>query len=217
VSGESMGHQSVAVIILMIIPIILAVTMHEAAHGYIAKLCGDYTAEQMGRVSLNPIRHIDIIGTIIVPIVIFATTGLIFGWAKPVPLNYNNLKHPRKDTVLVAAAGPFANLIMAIIFAIAHYVNAQFSASDTTKILELLTSYGVLLNIAFMTFNLIPILPLDGGRILQNLLPLSLARSYSKIEFFGLYLVMILAFTGVFSMIINPVIKTVSSFLGINI
>lgn len=212
-----MGHQSVAVIILMIIPIILAVTMHEAAHGYIAKLCGDYTAEQMGRVSLNPIRHIDIIGTIIVPIVIFATTGLIFGWAKPVPLNYNNLKHPRKDTVLVAAAGPFANLIMAIIFAIAHYVNAQFPTSDTTKILELLTSYGVLLNIAFMTFNLIPILPLDGGRILQNLLPLSLARSYSKIEFFGLYLVMILAFTGVFSMIINPVIKTVSSFLGINI
>lgn len=212
-----MGHQSVAVIILMIIPIILAVTMHEAAHGYIAKLCGDYTAQQMGRVSLNPIRHIDIIGTIIVPIVIFATTGLIFGWAKPVPLNYNNLKHPRKDTILVAAAGPFANLVMAICFAVAHYINAQFSMGDTTKIIDLLTSYGVLLNIAFMAFNLIPVLPLDGGRILQNLLPLSLARTYSKLEFFGLYLVMILAFTGVFSMIINPVIKTVSSFLGINI
>lgn len=212
-----MGHQSIAVILLMIIPIILAVTMHEAAHGFVAKLCGDNTAEQMGRVSLNPIRHIDIIGTIIVPIVIFSTTGLIFGWAKPVPLNYGNLKHPRKDTVLVAAAGPFANLIMAIIFAVFHYINLQFSMGDTTKILSLLTTYGVLLNIAFMAFNLIPILPLDGGRILQNLLPYSLAKSYSKTEFFGLYLVMILAFTGVFSMLTTPIIKTVSSFLGIEI
>jgi Zn-dependent protease len=169
------------------VPVIFAITLHEAAHGYVARHFGDNTAFMLGRVSLNPARHIDPVGTILLPLVmLFASGGrIMFGWAKPVPVNFHALRRPKRDMLWVALAGPAANLVMAIGWAAALKAEA-LSGLGGSEFLVQVPIAGVEVNLVFMALNLLPILPLDGGRVVVSLLPDPLARSYSRLEPFGL-------------------------------
>ncbi|WHN64721.1 site-2 protease family protein [Cysteiniphilum sp. QT6929] len=173
---------------MFIIPMLFAITLHEAAHAYIAKLRGDKTAYLMGRVTLNPIKHIDILGTIILPTAMFLlSTGFLFGWAKPVPVNFNNLKKPRQDMILVAIAGPLANFIMAIIWFLLWKFVPNFGFHQMAQ-------FGVILNLMLMVFNLLPIPPLDGSRVISALLPYKAALQYNRLERWGFLIVLLLLF-----------------------
>jgi Zn-dependent protease len=180
--------QTVAIYAL---PVLFAITLHEAAHGYVARYFGDMTAHAQGRISLNPIRHIDIVGTIIVPLVILLVSGgkLLFGWAKPVPVNYSALRKPRRHMALVAAAGPGANLAMALAWALVLKISLALSGSD---FFDAMSRAGIIVNLVFMFLNLLPILPLDGGRIVASLLPSRAAWRYAKLEPWGIPLLLVL-------------------------
>ncbi|MCM8854773.1 MAG: site-2 protease family protein [Candidatus Thiodiazotropha sp.] len=193
---------------IFILPMIFAITVHEAAHGWMAKRLGDSTAEMLGRVTLNPIKHIDLVGTILVPIGVYLMTGFMFGWAKPVPVNWNNLNHPKRDMGLVALAGPAANLMMALIWAILIYVGAIIMENFDWLGLPLLLMgvAGVLINTVLMALNLMPIPPLDGGRVVYSLLPPKQAQAYSRLEAYGLFIVVILLATGLLGVILWPVV-----------
>ncbi|MCU7931292.1 MAG: site-2 protease family protein [Candidatus Thiodiazotropha sp. (ex Codakia rugifera)] len=193
---------------IFILPMVFAITVHEAAHGWMAKRLGDSTAEMLGRVTLNPIKHIDLVGTILVPIGVYLMTGFMFGWAKPVPVNWNNLNHPKRDMGLVALAGPGANLMMALIWAILIYVGAIFMDNFDWLGLPLLLMgvAGVLINTVLMALNLMPIPPLDGGRVVYSLLPPKQAQAYSRLEAYGLFIVVILLATGLLGVILWPVV-----------
>jgi Zn-dependent protease len=186
------------------LPVLFAITLHEAAHGYVARHFGDMTAHAQGRISLNPVRHIDIIGTIVVPLIILVVSSgkFLFGWAKPVPVNYSALRKPRQHMALVAAAGPGANLAMALVWAIflkiAILLQSQFFA--------LMAQAGILVNLIFMFLNLLPILPLDGGRILASLLPSRAAWQYAKLEPWGLPLLILLLLTNVLNFVLEPLV-----------
>jgi Zn-dependent protease len=199
---------------ILILPLVFAITVHEAAHGWVAKRLGDKTAEMLGRVTLNPLKHIDPVGTIIVPVGVFLMTGLtlgqgyVFGWAKPVPVSWRNLHQPKRDMGLVALAGPGANMIMALIWAILIYV-AGYSMLYFRWLGEPLLWMGVagvLINTVLMVLNLLPIPPLDGGRILYSLLPQKQAQVYSRLESYGLYIVIFLLITGLLGFIIWPIV-----------
>ncbi len=179
------------------IPVILAITLHEAAHGYAAKFFGDKTAYLMGRVTLNPLPHIHWMGTILLPLLLyFSTNGaLLFGFAKPVPVDFGNLRHPKRDMVWVALAGPASNLLQAIIWALLFVVYTDFGVTE--KFFLAMCKAGVLSNVVMFAFNLFPLPPLDGGRIVVGLLPWKLAYQFSRIEPYGFYIVMALAITGV--------------------
>ena len=179
------------------IPVILAITLHEAAHGYAAKFFGDKTAYLMGRVTLNPLSHIHWMGTILLPLLLyFSTNGaLLFGFAKPVPVDFGNLRHPKRDMVWVALAGPASNLLQAIIWALLFVVYTDFGVTE--KFFLAMCKAGVLSNVVMFAFNLFPLPPLDGGRIVVGLLPWKLAYQFSRIEPYGFYIVMALAITGV--------------------
>lgn len=179
------------------IPVIFAITMHEAAHGYAAKYFGDRTAYMMGRVTLNPFSHIHWVGTILLPLLLyFSTSGaLLFGYAKPVPVNFGNLRHPKRDMVWVALAGPAANFIQAIVWALMFVVYTDFGVTE--KFFLAMCKAGVLSNVVMFAFNLFPLPPLDGGRIVVGLLPLKQAYQFSRIEPYGFFIVMALALTGV--------------------
>ncbi|MCU7904276.1 MAG: site-2 protease family protein [Candidatus Thiodiazotropha sp. (ex Epidulcina cf. delphinae)] len=194
---------------IFVIPMIFAITVHEAAHGWMAKRLGDKTAEMLGRVTLNPIKHIDPIGTILVPLGVYLMTGFMFGWAKPVPVNWNNLHHPKRDMGLVALAGPGANLLMALIWAILVYVGAMSLEHFDWFGLPLLLMgvAGVLINAVLMALNLMPIPPLDGGRVVCSLLPPKQAQVYSRLEAYGLFIVVILLATGLLGVILWPVVS----------
>lgn len=168
------------------LPVIFAITLHEAAHGYVARHFGDQTAFQQGRVSLNPIRHIDIVGTIVVPLLILLSTrgSFVFGWAKPVPVNFGNLRRPKRDMLWVAAAGPAANLLMMLGWAIVLKLSFATGGGGGIFLHEVARA-GILTNVLFMLFNLLPILPLDGGRVVFSLLPNRLAYRYGQTERFG--------------------------------
>lgn len=197
-------------ILLSIIPLIFAITLHEVAHGWVAKKFGDLTAYSQGRLSLNPIVHIDPIGTILLPMLSLLLGGILFGWAKPVPVHFGNLRNPRLHSIYVAAAGPAANLVMAIgWFAIGYIGISLFK--DVHDVFIGIVNAGIVVNISFMIFNLIPILPLDGGRIVQGLLPTKLAHQFSVLEEYGLYIVMVLAFTGVLGKMLVPMVTWMSS------
>ncbi|MEI6550430.1 MAG: site-2 protease family protein [Betaproteobacteria bacterium] len=179
------------------IPVIFAITLHEAAHGYAAKYFGDSTAYMMGRVTLNPFSHIHLMGTILLPLLLyFSTNGaLLFGFAKPVPVDFGNLRHPKRDMVWVALAGPVSNLVQAIVWALLFVVYTDFGVSE--KFFLAMCKAGVLSNVVMFAFNLFPLPPLDGGRIVVGLLPWKQAYQFSRIEPYGFYIVMALAITGV--------------------
>lgn len=208
---------------VMVLPMLFAITVHEAAHGFVAKLLGDRTAEMLGRVTLNPLRHIDLVGTILVPVGIFLLSslgggaGFLFGWAKPVPINGRNLTSPRRDMALVAVAGPGANLLMAILWGLALKTGiALEGASDWVALpLQLMGLFGVLINVWLMVLNLFPLLPLDGGRVLNALLPQRWAVGFTRLEPYGMAILLGLLVTGLLGRLLLPaVILTISLLPG---
>ena len=178
------------------IPVLLAITLHEAAHGYAARQLGDDTAWQMGRVTLNPFPHIDLIGTVLMPLMLFfATSGqFLFGYAKPVPVNFSRLGHPKRDMIWVALAGPAANLFQAFAWAVLIYLLSGMGSQE--RFFLDMAQAGVLVNLVMFAFNLFPLPPLDGGRILVGLLPMRLAMGFSQIERYGFFIVMGLVLMG---------------------
>jgi Zn-dependent protease len=193
---------------VMALPVLFAITVHEAAHGWMAKRLGDRTAEMLGRVSLNPIRHIDPVGTVLVPVAMFLFTGFLFGWAKPVPIGWRNLKNPRRDMALVALAGPGANLLMGVAWGLAIHLGLllRHSLEWVSMPLIFMGAFGVLINVFLMVLNLIPILPLDGGRVLNSLLPPRLSYGYSRLEPFGLFIIVALLMVGLLGKIMLPLV-----------
>ena len=200
-------------IIFFSIPVMFAITIHEAAHGYVAKYFGDNTAFNQGRVSLNPLRHIDLIGTILVPLIFLLLPGnFLFGWAKPVPVNFNALRNPKKHMLWVAAAGPGANLIMAFLWAMV--LSLTPSSGTFAVALQAMALAGIIVNVLLMLLNLLPILPLDGGRITASLLPESAARAYAKMEPYGIVIVIALLISGVLGRVLGPLIEGVMRFIA---
>ncbi len=193
---------------IFVLPMVFAITVHEAAHGWVAKRLGDRTAEMLGRVTLNPLKHIDPVGTILVPLGLYLLTGFMFGWAKPVPVNWRNLNHPKRDMGYVALAGPAANLLMALIWAVLIYLGVlgYERFAWVAEPLIFMGVAGVLINSILMALNLLPILPLDGGRVLYSLLPPKQAQVYSRMESFGLFVVVGLMVTGLLGAILWPVV-----------
>ena len=187
---------SLETIVLWVVPVVFAITLHEAAHGYVARHFGDPTAEALGRITLNPLRHIDPIGTVLVPAMLYLTAGpqFVFGWAKPVPVNFGNLRHPKRDMLWVAAAGPAANLVMALGWALVAKASLLLPQGMYSLPLGLMAEAGITVNIILMLLNLLPILPLDGGRIAVSLLPDRLALGYARLEPFGFPILLMLVF-----------------------
>ncbi|MFH0771578.1 MAG: site-2 protease family protein [Candidatus Omnitrophota bacterium] len=191
---------------------ILAVMIHEVAHGWAAYKLGDSTAKDRGRISLNPFVHIDPVGTIILPLsLVFFNSPVVFGWAKPVPINFFNLRNPKSGIILVGLAGPAANLILAFILAVLYFL---FQGTHCL-LFDQIIFYSILANSILALFNLIPIPPLDGSRILFGLLPPKLAVRYIKIEKYGFILLFILLWLGFIDWLINPVIQAISGIIGI--
>lgn len=194
------------------LPVIFAITFHEAAHGYVAKRFGDLTAYKAGRVSLNPVKHIDPMGTIVVPLIMFVTSklmlggGILFGWAKPVPVNFNQLRHPKRDMLWVAAAGPGANLLMACFWALLIKLGIWLPESIYIKPMVLMGIAGIEINVVLMILNLLPLPPLDGGRIAVSLLPEKLAWKFAQIEPYGMVILLALLITGTLGTILWPLI-----------
>ena len=204
--------QKIAVFAL---PVLFAITLHEAAHGYVARHYGDMTAYAAGRISLNPLRHIDLVGTIIVPLVSLLLADILFGWAKPVPVNFANLRHPKQDMLWVAAAGPFANLLMALGWAFAFKLGVGLAPSNpTTAWLVLVGASGIFVNVIFMVLNLLPLPPLDGGRIAVSLLPHRLAWKFAQVERYGFLILIALLFTGLLSYVLWPLITVAIAIIG---
>jgi len=199
----------VQTIVLWAVPVVFAITLHEAAHGYVARMFGDQTAWMLGRVTLNPIKHVDPIGTIAVPGALIALSALthaplfLFGWAKPVPVNFANLRNPKRDMFWVAGAGPAVNFVMALAWAILFRATLVGGTVTSDGLVEMANA-GVQINLMLMALNLLPILPLDGGRIALSLLPHSLAVSYSKMEPYGFMLVILLLATGLLGTLMQP-------------
>jgi Zn-dependent protease len=195
-------------IAIFAIPVIFAITLHEAAHGYVARQFGDNTAYMLGRVTLNPIPHIDPFGTVILPLIMLLLPGgFLFGWAKPVPINFGALRNPKRDMLFVAAAGPAANLLMIIIWAILAKISILMGDASYALPLRLMSSAGIFVNAILMVFNLLPLPPLDGGRVAVSLLPSPYANMLARIEPYGLIVIALLLFSGVLGMILGPLVN----------
>ncbi len=191
--------QLIQTVTLYAIPVLLSITLHEAAHGYAARLFGDNTAYALGRVTLNPLKHIDPVGTILMPLVLYvATSGaFLFGYAKPVPVRFGNLRHPKRDMIWVALAGPAANFVQALLWGVVFYTLLGMGVSE--RFFVEMAQGGILVNVVMFVFNLFPLPPLDGGRILVGLLPYRQAMLVSRIEPWGFFIVMALVLAGVVS------------------
>ncbi|MEE9336446.1 MAG: site-2 protease family protein [Methylococcaceae bacterium] len=191
-------------IVVWVLPVIFAITVHEVAHGWVAKKKGDNTAFMLGRLTLNPIKHIDIVGTIIVPGLLLITgTGMIFGWAKPVPVNTRNFKNMKKDMALVAVAGPVSNLIMAIAWALIARLGIILDSEAVSLPLIYTGIAGISINLVLALLNLIPIPPLDGSRIITAFLPNKIAWQYNQLERYGFFFLIALVYTGGLSYILG--------------
>ncbi|MEX2240821.1 MAG: site-2 protease family protein [Burkholderiales bacterium] len=212
--------QLVQTLAIYSLPVLFAITLHEAAHGYVARHFGDMTAYAQGRISLNPFRHIDLVGTIIVPIVILVAAklaggpGYLFGWAKPVPVNYSALRRPKQNMLWVAAAGPGANLAMALAWALLLKFADALPLSQASVTMRLVCVAGIQVNVVLMVLNLLPILPLDGGRIFASLLPHRMARQYARLEPWGFPILLLLLFSGYLGVMLRPVVEASYQVIG---
>ncbi|HEY8857189.1 MAG TPA: site-2 protease family protein [Rugosibacter sp.] len=197
------------------LPVIFAITLHEAAHGYAARHFGDPTAWKLGRISLNPLRHIDLVGTLIVPAVILLLSGggMLFGWAKPVPVDFGKLRRPKQDMLWVAAAGPAANLVMALAWALLLKAGLVFPETIYSEALREMAKVGIGINGVLMLLNLLPLPPLDGGRIAMSLLPPRAAWKFSQLERWGLPILLALLFLGGLDRILRPLLGVYFSLL----
>lgn len=204
--------QTIAVYAL---PVLFAITLHEAAHAYAAKYFGDQTAYLQGRLSLNPISHIDLLGTIIIPCLLYISTSgaFLFGYAKPVPVNFGRLRNPKRDSAWVALAGPGANFIMALLWMILSIILAALHVDET--FFTSMAQAGIIVNLVIFAFNLFPLLPLDGGRILASILPYKYAYKFAQIEPYGFYILLALMFLKVLHFWLIPVMTLASILLKI--
>ena len=195
-------------IIIWAIPVLFAVTLHEVGHGYAAKLLGDTTAEQMGRLSINPLKHIDPVGTIVIPLITFFIGGFIFGWAKPVPVNWNHLKNKKRDMALVALAGPGANLVMIVFWLVIAklFIAGADQGNTFAMLLTWMAWAGIVINSLLMILNLFPLPPLDGSRVVFSLLPNAIAYRYARLEPYGLIILVLLLVSGILFKILGPII-----------
>lgn len=196
-------------LVASIIPMILAITVHEAAHAFAAFRFGDSTAKRQGRMTLSPFSHIDPVGTILIPAITLFTGGFFFGWAKPVPVNPSSLRNPKSDMFWVAAAGPASNLIMAIIWG---WLAFQSTSSTAMLFLHTMALSGVMINLSLMALNLLPIPPLDGSKLVDRFLPYDLSRKWTSLDQYGLWIVLGLSFTGILSFLMSPLVS-----IGLNL
>jgi Zn-dependent protease len=191
------------------LPLLFAITLHEVAHGWVAKQLGDDTAQKLGRLSINPLRHIDPVGTLLVPGILLVTgyltggSGFIFGWAKPVPVDWTKLGNPKRDMALVAVAGPLANLLMAILWALVAKIGILLQSPFASEPMLFMGGIGISINLILMILNLLPLLPLDGGRVVTGLLPDPLALGFSRLEPYGIFILIGLLATGWLGPILN--------------
>ena len=207
--------QLIQTITLAAIPILFAITLHEAAHGYVARHFGDMTAHQAGRISLNPMRHIDPFGTVILPLLTLWMGGILFGWAKPVPVNFAALRHPKKDMLWVAIAGPASNLVMAMGWALIYKMGLMFPESYFAEPMLGMATWGIKINVVLMVLNLLPLPPLDGGRVAVSLLPHRQAFQLARVEPYGMLILIFLAITPVLSWVLSPLIGAVYKLLSL--
>ena len=203
------------------LPVVFAITLHEAAHGYAARHFGDPTAWQLGRITLNPLKHIDPVGTVLIPaaILLFSGGAFLFGYAKPVPVDFGRLRHPKRDMLWVAAAGPGANLFMAVCWALMLKLAWILPSSEFTLPLTEMSKIGIMVNCVLMVLNLLPLPPLDGGRIAVSLLPHRLAWRFAQIERWGFPILLVLLFTGILGAVMNPLVilsaRAIESIFGL--
>ena len=201
-------------IVFAAVPIIFGITVHEVAHGWVASRLGDQTARSRGRLTLNPLRHIDPVGTVLIPmlVLLFSNFHFVFGWAKPVPVNWRNLNRPRRDMALVAAAGPVANLLMLVLWAVLfRFILVSGEQGSLSLLLAYMCQVGILINIVLMVLNLLPLPPLDGSRVVTSLLPPRLAWHYAQLERWGLLILVALMFTGILGKLLLPPVNLLLS------
>ena len=209
---------SLEAIVLWSVPVVLAITLHEAAHGYVAKLFGDRTAEMLGRITLNPLKHIDPVGTILVPGVLLALAWInkappfVFGWAKPVPVNFGNLRNPKRDMIWVAAAGPGSNFLQALLWAVLLAATAATGEWASAGLYQM-SLIGVRVNLILMALNLLPLPPLDGGRVVTGLLPPAASYTFSRLEPYGLFIILGLLALGILDDLMRPLVRVAEALI----